>query len=225
MPKPTFGNLAEEKRERFLAVAHREFALHDYEQASISRIVAELGIAKGSVYQYFEDKRDLYYFLLDRAATRKLDSIREAVQPQREEGDFFEVHAAILLAGARFDFNHPHLSLILYRATQVGGREESVRLSEELKERSVEFLREFVELAIERGELRGDLDPDLVVHLVNAATLALAPYMEVKHGFSHLEHVRDTDRPLPFSQSDLERAVLGLVDVLRQGLQPPSPQR
>lgn len=219
MPKSTFHNLNEEKRERFLAVAHREFGLYDYNQASLSRIVAELGIAKGSVYQYFEDKRDLYYFLLDRAADRKLGYIREAVEKRRAEGDFFAVHAAILLAGARFDFSHPHLSSLLYRAAQGSGDAEAVGLAETLKERSAGFLREFVELAISRGELRSDVDPDLIVQLVNAVTLALEPYMEARYGFSHVTYVREPERELPFSQQDLERAVGELVSVLRQGLE------
>lgn len=65
MPKRTFFNLPEEKRRRILDCAVDEFAEHGYDMASISRMVAAAGIAKGSFYQYFEDKEDLYGYVID----------------------------------------------------------------------------------------------------------------------------------------------------------------
>ena len=59
MPKETFLNLPEEKRNRILDAAIQEFAANPYDVASISNIVRKVGIAKGSFYQYFEDKKDL----------------------------------------------------------------------------------------------------------------------------------------------------------------------
>jgi TetR/AcrR family transcriptional regulator len=65
MPKPTFFNLTDDKRQRLIDLAIEEFAENDYDLASISKIVAQAGIAKGSFYQYFEDKKDLYQYLLE----------------------------------------------------------------------------------------------------------------------------------------------------------------
>ena len=64
MPKETFFNLPEAKRQRIIDLALAEFAEKDYDTASISRIVSQAGIAKGSFYQYFENKEDLYTYLL-----------------------------------------------------------------------------------------------------------------------------------------------------------------
>src|SRR5678815_4721000 len=94
MPKPTFLNLPEDKRERIVELAIEEFSDKPYAQASISNIVARAGIAKGSFYQYFEDKLDLYrWLLLDVAAHRKLAYV-EARMPA-ESGDMFEVLSLI----------------------------------------------------------------------------------------------------------------------------------
>ena len=60
MPSPTFFKLADTKRKQFLAEAYREFSHNSFEAASITNLVKSLGIAKGSVYQYFEDK-DKYF--------------------------------------------------------------------------------------------------------------------------------------------------------------------
>ena len=64
LPKQTFFNLPAHKRERVTRCAVSEFASHGYKQASISRIVAAASIAKGSFYQYFEDKDDLFIHIV-----------------------------------------------------------------------------------------------------------------------------------------------------------------
>ena len=219
VPKQTFLNLDDTKRERFLAAADREFALRDYAQASVSRIVAELGIAKGSIYQYFDDKQDLYLYLIERAATAKLDYIRERLGSYDGEENFFALHTRLILAGIRFDLEHPHFSLILYRATQETASPEAAELSDELTTRSAEFLRGYVEVAVERGEVRSDIDRELAVHVTNTMTLALEPYLKARYGYTHLGQLHDPDSPLPFTQEELERDVHDLVSVLRSGLE------
>ena len=64
MPKQTFFNLPNHKREHVIQCAVAEFSRQGYKQASISRIVADAGIAKGSFYQYFEDKDDLFIHIV-----------------------------------------------------------------------------------------------------------------------------------------------------------------
>lgn len=65
MPKQTFINLPNDKKETLIHAAMKEFSRAPLFEASISNIVKEAGIPRGSFYQYFEDKEDLYYFLLN----------------------------------------------------------------------------------------------------------------------------------------------------------------
>jgi AcrR family transcriptional regulator len=181
--------------------------------------VTELGIAKGSLYQYFDDKQDLYLYLIERAATAKLDYIREQLGSHDEYEDFFALHTRLILAGANFDLHHPHFSLILYRATQETHSPEASEISEELTLRSAEFLRGFVEIAIERGEIRSDIDRELTVHVTNTMTLALEPYLKARYGYTHLDQLHAPDSSLPFTPEDLERDVRALVSVMRAGLE------
>lgn len=67
MPSQRFHNLKQVKKRTFLKMAYREFALHSYEGASITRLVLDLKMAKGSIYQYFDDKDDMYHYLVDHA--------------------------------------------------------------------------------------------------------------------------------------------------------------
>ena len=72
MPKDTFFNLPGDKRTLICDVAIDEFADHPFDQASVNRIVAKSGIAKGSFYQYFEDKEDLFLYIIQRIAEEKI---------------------------------------------------------------------------------------------------------------------------------------------------------
>ena len=58
MPKSTFYNLNNEKREKIEKALKNEFTRNTFEKASISNIIEEAQIPRGSFYQYFEDKED-----------------------------------------------------------------------------------------------------------------------------------------------------------------------
>ncbi len=62
MPKETFFNLAEEKREKIIRSAIHEFVEHGYEKGNIGDIAKAAGVSKGSMYQYFEDKKELFNY-------------------------------------------------------------------------------------------------------------------------------------------------------------------
>lgn len=64
MPRNTFFCLPEEKRQRLTGAAWQEFTRVSFADASINRIVQEARIPRGSFYQYFTDKEDLFSFLL-----------------------------------------------------------------------------------------------------------------------------------------------------------------
>lgn len=64
MPTNTFFNLPAEKKHEILKAANKEFARVPLEQASIKNIVEDAEIARGSFYQYFENKQDLFDYIM-----------------------------------------------------------------------------------------------------------------------------------------------------------------
>lgn len=62
MPKETFLNLPEEKQELIMRAAIDEFVNRGYEKGNIGDIAKAAGVAKGSMYQYFENKKELFLY-------------------------------------------------------------------------------------------------------------------------------------------------------------------
>ena len=74
MPSSTFFNLPEDKKERLLSAAEREFSRVTFDKASINKIIQQAGISRGSFYMYFEDKKDLLRHILS-SDQEKISSI------------------------------------------------------------------------------------------------------------------------------------------------------
>ena len=96
MPTDTFFRLPEEKRGRILAGAWEEFTAVPYAEASINRIVRTSRIPRGSFYQYFEDKNDLFLCLIDEIRDQFLDLFHDTLE--RSGGDLFAMPPALLNA-------------------------------------------------------------------------------------------------------------------------------
>lgn len=92
MSSETFLRLPEEKRNRFLDAAWEEFTRVRFAEASINQIVRRAGIPRGSFYQYFVDKEDLFSYLLEEVR----DHIRELYQGalSKTGGDVFQAQLA-----------------------------------------------------------------------------------------------------------------------------------
>lgn len=65
MPTSTFFRLPEEKRQRLIEASWEEFTRASFSDVSINAIIRSAGIPRGSFYQYFLDKEDLFFYLLD----------------------------------------------------------------------------------------------------------------------------------------------------------------
>ena len=71
MPKQTFFNLPEEKKQILIAAAEIEFSKVPLMKASVANIIKIAGIPRGSFYQYFENIEDLYMYLLEQETDKK----------------------------------------------------------------------------------------------------------------------------------------------------------
>ncbi|MBK8047207.1 MAG: hypothetical protein IPK16_08850 [Anaerolineales bacterium] len=118
MPKPTFFNLPPEKREQILQLAIAEFAANDYESASIAHRGAGRHRQR-QFYQYFEDKADLYMYLLDLLAEKK-NEFFGFDHPDLHHVGVFGYLRWLAQNGVSFELAYPKLTRIGYRALTAG---------------------------------------------------------------------------------------------------------
>lgn len=78
MPSQTFLNLPEEKQERILTAAVKEFGQRNVREANLSNIISDAGISRGSIYQYFSNKDDLYVYVFDTLRARRAEFVKPA---------------------------------------------------------------------------------------------------------------------------------------------------
>lgn len=87
MPKETFYRLPDEKRERVMAATEREFLENSFEAASINRIIKEAAIPRGSFYQYFEDKKDIFLYIVSTHKNEAFGFVESFIKDS--DGDVF----------------------------------------------------------------------------------------------------------------------------------------
>jgi AcrR family transcriptional regulator len=213
-PRSTFDNLDPSKRERVLDESLREFAEHGYHQASVNRIVGRLGIAKGSLFQYFGSKEGLFRHLFSLA----LDEIKAPLKAIRDADagePFPERLRRVFVAGAAFARSHPLIWRVYRRMTTQDDFPLRGTLLAKVREEALTYFRELVEGGQARGEVRPDVDPQAAAFLMEAVldralTAQDSPLLDAGFGLSaNDEHQR-------------QHGLTALADILSQGLTAPA---
>lgn len=222
MPKATFLNLPDEKRRRIAELAIDEFARQPYARVSISRLVAGAGIAKGSFYQYFENKLDLYRWLLfDYVAAQKLAFLR--AHPPPAGSDFFEQLEHIFLFAMKFGLAHPRLSRVAAAVWHHDpADQELAELTEELDQLRRSNLRAILQQGVESGQVRPDIDLDLAADLLAAAAgPGLDAALRRLLGVDLIELCGRPELGHRFPEAEQRKLIAGVLSLLHRGLRQP----
>jgi AcrR family transcriptional regulator len=140
------------------------FAESGYHAARVGDIAAELGIAKGSIFQHFKSKDGLFFEVYKRAV-RSFPLYMDAPADVLKQG-FFETLRYWL---ARTE-HMLHDNWIPYRIYLIGNYGTDLSLRREINR----FLAAedpygwtaFVEYGVKRGDLRTDLDMEMIVSIL-----------------------------------------------------------
>ena len=106
MPQETFFNLPDDKRSLIISAAMDEFSKADYNTASINQICNKSNIAKGSFYQYFADKLDLYVYIMTLAIEEKIKFFSSVIA-EFHTLSLLEQFRLLFLKGVEFAKKYP----------------------------------------------------------------------------------------------------------------------
>ena len=168
MPTQTFFNLPEDKRERIFQAAANEFAQRNIEAAKLSNIVAAAKIPRGSIYQYFNDKEDIYIHVVEAMREKRAEYVKPAFELYKKE-PFLKFFEDFYIRDSSFLSTHPgQLEVGKHMYGHAHG--VSRKLIQRYQNRYRDIFLLGIDYDMERGAIRPDIDravlADLCVHLV-----------------------------------------------------------
>lgn len=180
MPRPTWQNLDADRRARVLDAAMAEFGRHGYSAGSLNVIARNAGVAKGSLFQYFDDKFDFFAHVAEQASQRIYDEMvphLEAAAAAAQPG-FVDRFAALVEIWIAYMAEHPLERAVTSATTLELDPEVRRAIREPVHRLYAQGLRPFLNAAITRGELRQDTDVDALLALLVLLLphLAVAPF-------------------------------------------------
>lgn len=156
MPKTTFYNLSDEKKKRIFDAAVQEFSIRSFSEASLNKIVKSAGIPWGSFYQYFNDKEDLYLYIIEEIRQEK-----QKIAPWNPDTDFF----ATIIQRTKEAFE---LGRVKPEYTKIGMLMEgdNSEFITKLRAASAERYKKMIERDKERGLIKPEVDSELVINMI-----------------------------------------------------------
>jgi AcrR family transcriptional regulator len=209
LPKETFYNLPDKKRKNIEKTAISEFAKYGFDKASITRIVDNCSIAKGSFYQYFEDKKDLFFYLITRIGEEKVKAL-SPVMERSHEYDFFGLIRALFLEGLKFAASNPEITLM----GDWFFKNQEHPIFKEMMETGLENARNIytglLNTAIKKGEIRSDIDVAYISHTIATLSASSIEY------YMQMQEDKKT-RIKKFDERMIDTIDL-LIDLLKYGI-------
>lgn len=163
MPRPATPG----RRDAILDAAHTVFARKGYAAAGIADLAGELGIGHGTVYRYFENKRDVAAAVLDRALTRIAAVV--SAEDAHATGTLGEYRAQVERIG--------HRLYELFAADRALGRLvffDLAAVDDDLRARLLaahelfaDYTAAYLRNGVDQGFLRPDLDVDTMARVIN----------------------------------------------------------
>ncbi|MDR0848998.1 MAG: TetR/AcrR family transcriptional regulator [Propionibacteriaceae bacterium] len=179
-----------------------EFSQRNVEEAVLSNIVKAAGIPRGSIYQYFDTKDDLYVYVFETLREQR----RQYVEPAYEfykTSPFLNFFGEFYLRDSRYLLQHPaHIDLgkIMYSHA----RGVSVSLIHSVQRRYRDTFLIGIAYDQDNDRIRKDVDANIVADLCTH-------FMTDVFIFQNL-----TER---MSLSGVEQHLKGVIDVLRRGVE------
>ncbi len=175
MPTKTFKRLDDEKKERILRSSISEFHTHGFEKAKIENIAQKAEVATGSMYQYFEDKKELFHY----CATWSLEYFFKEVnlQTPMSEMDIFDY--CLSNSRQRIDLlkKDPLLLLFMQDLTSSKFGSLTAESMKEIMQLDNEYMLNMVINGKKKGTIREDVDDDLLVMFINGAVSKVDEYI------------------------------------------------
>lgn len=205
MPTQTFFNLPEDKRNQIVEAAIETFYEKGYEKMSIASVIEKADIPRGSFYQYFSGKKDLYKFLIIDVIGRKKHSYLNPFHANIEEMPFIDILQQLFLNGISFYRQEPVLASIATEFLNLRDQNLKSEIQGDSQRISNNFFKKLIEERKASNEISPKIDTEMLIYLINTVNTSFAQYF--------IEH-----EEMNFEDDELITALDNMLFILKNGL-------
>ena len=215
MPKATFKHLPDEKRERILRTATQLFAERGFNQTEMEEIAKRSGVAKGSLYNYFRSKDDLFLHACRDAIERSRKATWGEVQDQ---WDIYEVVDHIFRYHVRFEFSFPEYHRLHLNFSSSRMERFADKLALESEQHTSRRLKNLLKEGIGQGIVRNDLDVSMTAFMINSLYILFMASLVSRYFQIRMKEYLDIEEEL--TPESMEKYLNRIIYFIRSFLRP-----
>ncbi|WP_461612983.1 TetR/AcrR family transcriptional regulator [Clostridium sp. Marseille-QA1073] len=207
MPNPSFFNLSEDKRNLVTSVALEEFSTANYDTASINQICKKANIAKGSFYQYFTDKLDLYAYIMTLAIEAKITFFSASLKQFKTLTLLEQIHL-LFIKGIEFAKDYPQYAALGEQFSKENNETAKSAVMKEGDKQSESLFIQMIDHAKSKGEIDSNIDTLALGMMLQSLNKTVNEYMLDKFGNISYKHFDE----------DINKLVNSLLSIIFNGI-------
>ncbi len=212
--KKTFLNLDLKRQEEILETAILEFVINDYQNASLSRIIKNIGLAKGSFYRYFNSKKDLYVYLLFYTTQYRFNEIDTLAADKKIT--LKDIIIENFRMKIEFDKKYPLYSGFSYRILRETSKEVGA-VKSGLWHAVLEIIKKIIyQCTAQKGKTMVNIN--IAAFSILQIQLAIFEYLEFFHQVDFLDNIKNGKPIFSIDDDLLMQIVREFASVLTQGI-------
>lgn len=197
-----------DKQKRIIEAAILEFSEKGFENANTNKIARNANISVGSLFKYFENKTDLFLYIV-KLAEAELESQIHSVLSMGK--GFFETVGMILSLIDEYSKTDKALVRLYYEMTSIGQSSLVETVVSTLEKVAGSEYKTIIKKAQDRGEIRADVDPAVVAFILDNIFMSLQfsyamPYYQLRKRLFVGEDIDD------------KKIIQGTMSILRNAL-------
>ncbi len=171
-----------DKQKRIIEAAILEFSEKGFENANTNRIAREANISVGSLFKYFNNKTDLFLYIVKLAEAELESQIHSVLSMEK---DFFDTVDMILSLIHEYSKTDKALVRLYHEMTSIGQSSLVETVVSTLEKVAGSEYKTMIKEAQDKGEIRGDVDPSVVAFILDNIFMSLQfsyamPYYQLR---------------------------------------------
>jgi AcrR family transcriptional regulator len=201
MPTQTFFNLEENKKNKIIDAIIDEMTTNTYEYLNLANIIRNASIPRGSFYQYFKDRSDLFDFMFLYIGQKKAEFFGSLMSIETDM-PFLDRFLELYRLGMKFAKSNPKLFLVGRKMIESPYYHQN-DLTKKASIRAMNMFAQLIEKDQNLGIIRKEIDAHLLAKMM----------LEYMINFSIEEMLKES-----FDIEKVMDAVTQLIDILKKGI-------